>query len=112
MNTDTEFEGGEDVPMPDKEYATAMDELLNGSTMDDVGRTISGVLEFLTMRALHEKAYYITTDDGEAIAVFAVKEDAALLKSVLPDTFKSWDEEDEVPVITDRDPGDEQDDAE
>jgi len=109
MNTDTEFEGGEDVPMTEKEYATAMEELLNETTMDDLGKTISGVLEFLTMRAFHEGPYYIMTDDEEAITVLATGDSAAALKSVLPDNFKSWDEVDEPEVITDRDTGDEQD---
>jgi hypothetical protein len=38
---------------------------------------ISGVLEFLTMRALHEGPYYIMTDNKEAITVFAANKDAA-----------------------------------
>jgi len=112
MNTDTEFEGGEDVPMTEKQYATAMEELLNETTMDDLGKTISGVLEFLTMRAFHEGPYYIMTDDEEAITVLATGDSAAALKSVLPHNFKPWDEVDEPEVITDRDTGDEQDDAE
>ena len=60
---DTEFEGGEDVPMPDAEYATAMEELLNESTAEQLGKTISGVLEFLTMRAYHQGPFYMMTDD-------------------------------------------------
>jgi len=112
MNTDTEFEGGEDVPMTEKQYATAMEELLNETTMDDLGKTISGVLEFLTMRAFHEGPYYIMTDDEEAITVLATGDSAAALKSVLPHNFKPWDEVDEPEVITNRDTGDEQDDAE
>ncbi len=115
MNTDTEFEGGEDVPTPDKEFFTAMDELLNESTADELGRTISGVLEFLTMKAFHEGPYYIMTDGQEAITVFATLDSAVALKKNLPDNFKAWDEgdeEDEAEVITNRDPGDEQEDAE
>ena len=112
MNTDTEFEGGEDVAMTEKQYATAMEELLNETTMDDLGKTISGVLEFLTMRAFHEGPYYIMTDDEEAITVLATGDSATALKNVLPDNFKPWDEVDEPEVITDRDTGDEQDDAE
>ena len=108
----TEFEGGEDVAMTEKQYATAMEELLNETTMDDLGKTISGVLEFLTMRAFHEGPYYIMTDDEEAITVLATGDSAAALKSVLPHNFKPWDEVDEPEVITDRDTGDEQDDAE
>ena len=102
----------------DKEYATAMEELLNENTLDELGHTISGVLEFLTMRAFQQGPYYIMTDDGKAITVFAADTDAALLKSLLPERFKAWDEEEkaegvEVKVITNRDTGDEQpDDAE
>jgi len=106
---DAEWEGGEDVPMTEKEYATAMEELLNETTMEDLGKTISGVLEFLTMRAFHEGPYYIMTDDEEAITVLATGDSATALKSVLPDNFKPWDEVDEPEVITDRDTGDEQD---
>lgn len=111
------WEGGEHVPT-DKEYATAMEELLNENTLDELGHTISGVLEFLTMRAFQQGPYYIMTDDGKAITVFAADTDAALLKSLLPERFKAWDEEEkaegvEVKVITNRDTGDEQpDDAE
>jgi len=112
MDTDIEFEGGEDIPMTEKEYATAMESLLNENTMEEVGQMISGVLEFLTAKAVHEGPYYIETDNKEAITVFAANEDAITLKESLPDNFKIWDEEDELEVITDRDPGDEQDDAE
>jgi hypothetical protein len=111
----TEFEGGEDVPTPDKEYATAMEQLLNESTAEQFGMTISGVLEFLTLKAFHEGPYYIMTDDEDAITVLATGDSAKALRAVLPDGFLNWDErgsEDvEAEVITDRDTGDEQDDA-
>jgi hypothetical protein len=54
------------------------------------------------------------TDDGEAITVLAAGDAAKALKAVLPEGFVSWDEEPEeveAEVITDRDTGDEQDDA-
>ena len=112
MNTDTEFEGGEDVPMSDKEYATAMEELLDQNTLDQLGVTISGVLEFLTAQAVHEGSFYIMTDNKEAITVFAAHEDAVIVKDSLPDSVKSWDDQvAEAKLITDRDTGDEQDDA-
>jgi len=108
---DTEFVDNGDEPT-DAEFNTAMEQLLHENDMDEVGRLISGVLEFLTMRAFHEGPYYIMTDDEEAITVLATGDSAAALKSVLPDNFKPWDEVDEPEVITDRDTGDEQDDAE
>tara|TARA_R110000823_G_scaffold215059_2_gene344760 strand:- start:701 stop:1054 length:354 start_codon:yes stop_codon:yes gene_type:complete len=107
----TEFEGGEDVPTPDKEYATAMEQLLNESTAEQFGMTISGVLEFLTMRAYHQGPFYLMTDDEEAITVLAAGDAAKALKAVLPEGFVSWDEEPEeveAEVITERDTGDEQ----
>ena len=106
---DAEWEGGEDVPMTDKQYATAMEELLTETTMDELGTTISGVLEFLTARALYEGSFYIMTDNKEALAVFAAGEDAVAIKGSLPDNVKSWDDvAGESEVITDRDTGDEQ----
>jgi hypothetical protein len=112
MNTeDTEWQGSdEEVPMDEVEYATAMEELLAQNTLDDLGKIISGVLEFLTARAVQEGSYYIMTDNKEAITVFAANEDAVAVKDSLPDSIKSWDDlTGEEQVITDRDPGDEQD---
>ena len=107
---DTEFEGGENVPTPEAEYATAMEELLTESTMDQLGRTISGVLEFLTQRALQEGSFYIMTDNKEAITVFAAGEDTVALKDSLPDNITSWEDQvAEAEAITNRDLGDEQD---
>lgn len=92
---------------------SAMQRLLNNEDMESLGMTIAGVLEFLTMRALHDGAFYIMTDDEKAITVFAADEDAANLKAALPEHFKSWEEElsePEMPeVLTNVDPGDEQD---
>ena len=108
---DAEWEGGENVAMTEKEYATAMEELLNESTAEQLGKTISGVLEFLTMRAYHQGPFYMMTDDEEAITVLAAGDAAKALKAVLPEGFLSWDEEPEeveAEVITDRDTGDEQ----
>lgn len=109
-----DWEGAVYAPT-DKEYATAMEELLNETNLDELGRTISGVLEFLTARALQEGSFYIMTDNKEAITVFAAGEDAITVKTSLPDNITSWEDqvsEAEAKVITNRDPGDEQDDAE
>ena len=92
------------------EYPSAMHELV--STTDEVtlGRSIAGVLEFLTARAVIDGAYYIATDDETALAVFAAEEDAKILKELLPESFKSWEDEmDEPEFLTNADPGDEQD---
>ena len=95
-------------PTPE-EYDSAMTEMLATTDMEQLGRTISGVLEFLTMRALHDGAFYIMTDDQMAITVFAANDDAKALRAALPDNFKSWEDDLNKPeVITDRDPGDEQ----
>lgn len=111
VEADAEWQGSdEEVPMDEVEYATAMEELLAQNTLDDLGKIISGVLEFLTARAVHEGSFYIMTDNKEAITVFAADKDAVAVKNSLPDSIKSWDDlTGEEQVITDRDPGDEQD---
>ena len=99
--------------MTPEEYDSAMRELLSAVDEEQLGRTIAGVLEFLTMRAVHDGAYYIMTDDEQAITVFAANEDAKTLRKALPEHFKSWDdpldEPDTPPFDTNSDPGDEQD---
>ena len=111
VEADAEWQGSdEEVPMDEVEYATAMEELLAQNTLDNLGKIISGVLEFLTARAVHEGSFYIMTDNKEAITVFAADKDAIAVKNSLPDSIKSWDDlTGEEQVITDRDPGDEQD---
>ena len=105
---EAEWQGGDEGPTPE-EYDSAMTEMLATTDMEQLGRTISGVLEFLTMRALHDVAFYIMTDDQMAITVFAANDDAKALRAALPDNFKSWEDDLNKPeVITDRDPGDEQ----
>lgn len=106
-----EWQGADEpVDMTDAEYQSAMHELLSAVSEDQLGRIIAGVLEFLTARAVIDGAFYILTDDEQAITVFAANEDAAALRDALPEHFKSWDDEMEVPPFdTDRDPGDEQD---
>lgn len=103
-----EWQGGSDEEMTDEEYKSAMDELLSQMEIEELSRTIAGVLEFLSVRALVSGPYYITPDDGSAVVVFAAEEDAAELLASLPTKFKSWEESSED-FLTDRDPGDEQD---
>ncbi len=105
----------ENAEMTEEEYASAMHELLSEVAEEDLGKTISGVLEFLMMRAIMDGGYYIMADDENAITVFAANEDAKELRSLLPKRFKDWkDALDDVepimaePFLTNRDPGDEQ----
>ena len=93
---------------------SAMQELLTEGNMDDLSRTISGVLEFLTVRASVEGPYYILADGGVAVTIFAANDDVQRVIDTLPDHVKPWEdmsnlEEDDF--LTDADPGDEQDDA-
>lgn len=82
-----------------------------------VGDRISGVLEFLTVRAALDAPFFIYADNKESIVVIAAGEDVAPIAENLPDNFKNWDDElDEAPTVdnvvpfnTDSDPGDEQD---
>lgn len=118
MNTDdniVEFTGewhGVDTPveMTEEEYTSAMEELLASVNEDQLTRILAGVLEFLTARAVMDGSYYIMTDDKDAMAVFAAKDDTKILFNLLPPHFKSWEDDMEIPPFdTDRDPGDEQD---
>jgi len=99
------------VELTQEEYDSAMTELLAQVDQEQLGRTVAGVLEFLTVRAIIDGPFYLMTDDEQAITVIAANEDAATLRAALPDNFKSWDEyvEETVDYITDSDPGDEQD---
>jgi hypothetical protein len=90
----------------------ALMRLLAISEPEELGLTISGVLEFLTMRALLDGPYYIQTDDKLAITVFAANDEAKSLEEMLPDTYKSWEEGvDEPDFLTNVDLGDEQDES-
>ncbi len=92
------------------EYDSAMHELVATSDEETLGRTIAGVLEFLTARAVVDAPFYITTDDETAITVFAANDAAKALKDSLSDEYKSWDDDlDEPEFLTNADPGDEQD---
>lgn len=110
-----EFTGewqGDDSEMSDADYQTAMEELFATVEQEALGTVISGVLEFLTVKAVVEGPYYIMTDDKQAVTVFAANEDAETLMSILPEGFTSWEDEDEADeFISNADPGDEQDES-
>ena len=106
------------IPFPTKDtkdeadVITALELLVQDNTLEDLSVTISGVLEFLTLRALHGGPYFIRTEDSRAIAVFATDEDAMKILEILPSNVKSWEDTDEVPPFdTNTDPGDEQVDS-
>ncbi len=111
-----EFTGewqGDDSEMSESEHKTAMQELFATVEQENLGTVISGVLEFLTVKAVVEGPYYIMTDDNLAVTVFAANEDAEMLVNLLPEKFTTWDEgeDDVVDFISDADPGDEQDES-
>lgn len=102
--------GEEEYDMSEtEEFTSALEELIATHNEDTLGTTIAGVLEFLTIQAVMNGSYYITTEDDKAITVVAVDKDVEALQKVLPENFKSWDDEDEPTFLTDTDPGDEQD---
>ena len=80
---------------------------------EKIGQTVVAVLELLTMRAAEDCAYVIRSDDGKALFVIAVEEDAKMLDEVLPKHFKAYDDfpeqQTELDFDTNTDPGDEQD---
>ena len=93
---------------------TALEQLLKEVPMEDLGRVVSGVLEFLTVRAWADGSYYIMTDDQQALTVIATQDDVQLILDNLPDTILSWDELEakvQAEFLTNTDPGDEQDDS-
>lgn len=108
-----EFTGewqGDDSEMSEAEYQTAMEELFATVEQEALGTVISGVLEFLTVKAVVEGPYYIMTDDKQAVTVFAANEDAETLMNILPEGFTSWEDEADD-FISNADPGDEQDES-
>jgi hypothetical protein len=110
-----EFTGewqGDASEMTETEYRSAMEELFATIEQEALGTVISGVLEFLTAKAVVEGPYYIMTDDKQAVTVFASNEAAETLMRILPENFTSWEDEDETDeFITNADPGDEQDES-
>ena len=97
-NVDENGQPGEPVDISPEEYESAMAELFANADLEQLGRTISGVLEFLTMRAVQDTGYYIETDDKRAITVIAAGEDADAIRAALPEHFKSWEDEMETPT--------------
>ncbi len=76
-----------------------------------LGERIAGVLEFLTLRAVHDSPYVIYTDNQEAMALFAAGPSTKIIRASLAGIpIKSWEDDmDDPDYISDRDPGDEQD---
>lgn len=108
-----EFTGewqGDASEMTETEYRSAMEELFATIEQEALGTVISGVLEFLTAKAVIEGPYYIMTDDKQAVTVFASNEAAETLMRILPENFTSWEDETDE-FITNADPGDEQDES-
>lgn len=97
-----------------EENMSNMQRLIDETPVENLGQTIAGVLEFLTARAVLDGSYYIMTDDQEAITVIAVDDDVQALRDLLPEHFKSWEDEVVYPeddaFISNADPGDEQND--
>jgi hypothetical protein len=95
---------------------SALEELLAATEVTDLARIVSGVLEFLTVRASVDGPYYILADGGVAVTVFGANDDVQRIIEALPDHVRAWEDLDaaeDVEFLTDTDPGDEQaDDAE
>ena len=81
-----------------------------------IGERIAAVLEFLTIRAVMDGPYYVSTDDDKALVIFAVDEQAEKIRNSIPEdiVLKSWDDPMDAETetfLTDTDPGDEQDES-
>jgi hypothetical protein len=104
----------EDNEMEETTEDTALSQLLKETPTEDLGRVVSGVLEFLTVRAWSDGSYYIMTEDKQALTVIATQDDVQLILDNLPDTILSWEELEakvQAEFLTNTDPGDEQDDS-
>ena len=107
-----EWQGAdENAPAPtDEEIEAAMAELMDKVDFERLTEIISSSLEYLTIRAIADGGYYILTDDGSAMALFAANDDVKKVLDVMPENFKCMnDEEPTEEFITNADPGDEQD---
>ena len=95
---------------------SAMEELLASGDVNALSRVISGVLEFLTVRATVDGPYYILADGNVAITVIAANDDVQRIVDALPEHVKSWADLEASTgeeFLTNTDPGDEQaDDSE
>ena len=104
----------EDNEMEETTEDTALSQLLKETPTEDLSRVVSGVLEFLTVRAWSDGSYYIMTEDKQALTVIATQDDVQLILDNLPDTILSWEELEakvQAEFLTNTDPGDEQDDS-
>jgi hypothetical protein len=101
--------GGEEYDMAEQEFQSAVEELIATNNEEMLGRTIAGVLEFLTIKAILDGPYYVLNEDSTAVTIIASGEDAEAAVKSLPDNFKNWDEVEPVEYLTDTDPGDEAD---
>ena len=79
-----EWHGDSSNDMTEAEYESAMQELLSQVDVDALSRTVAGVLEFLSVRAFADGAYYILNEDGTAITVVAAKDDVQPILDSLP----------------------------
>jgi len=108
-----EFTGewqGDDIDMSEAEYESAMEELLMTMDEEQLGRTVSGVLEFLTVKAIIDGPYYILTENKDAVTILAANSAVDEVLALLPKSVRPFDEAIEVPPFkTNSDPGDEQD---
>lgn len=86
-----EFTGewqGDDLPeLLDEEYEQAMEDINVARISDMIGR----VLELLTLYAIENGPFYITSDDERAVTIIAVEDDTKAVLDILPDNFKSWE---------------------
>jgi hypothetical protein len=99
------------IDEPTSENKSAMEDLLADNDMTDLSRVVSGVLEFLTVRASVDGPYYILADGGVAVTVFGANDDVQRIIEALPDHVRAWEDLDaaeDVDFLTDTDPGDEQ----
>jgi hypothetical protein len=81
-----------------------------GGDLDLVWQRITGGLEFLILRAVMDGPFYMQSEAGNALIVFASDDEAQELFKNLPEHYKNFEDPlDSAEVITDRDPGDEQD---
>jgi len=106
------------VPTEETINETPMHRLIESceGNIDTVGDRISGVLEFLTVRAALDAPFVIYADNKESIVVIAAGDDVKAIEEHLPENFKTWDDElDTVPMgpevepfLANTDSGDEQ----
>jgi len=94
----------------------ALEKMLEECANDEeaLGWRIAGVLEFLTLRAVADKPFTIFTDNQDAVTLVAAGPVVKVIMASLNNIdIKNWDDpldiELEEDFITNRDPGDEQD---